>query len=412
MQKATSSSISCGGCRPPISGSGLQVGPSVTTDIESGNNRPPVALIQGIEQCENSSGNDRNGVCNDTKADLLRIYASPYPPNQFPSNFLLPPPASCSGSHPSCGDIVPAIRVNYRGDTWFARVVTLNGGIPQMPHLGDLIQPHENAGDYMLGIESDTEPPNPLLVLKQKGNSSSREPQHLIRGMNKGGSITSVLDAQGHLRLGQPTTNGSLGVMLEVLGGDYNNALRLESPLAPSLYLKNTSVGGGAYAIFSTNNGSGAGGGKLAFYDDGNGGGYRMVIDSSGDVGIGTTSPANALEVGVGKTTLADAWTVRSSRRLKTNIQPLDRALEKVEQLRGVSYDSKDSGRHEIGVVAEEVAQVVPEVVFYNRDTREIEGVDYSRLAAVLIEAVKAQQVEIRKLQEEIARLTLISGAH
>ena len=123
-------------------------------------------------------------------------------------------------------------------------------------------------------------------------------------------------------------------------------------------------------------------------------------------MGIGTTNPQNTLEVVAGGTTLADAWTARSSRRFKTNIRPLVGALEKVEQLQGVSYERKKDGQHEIGVIAEEVEQVVPEVVSRDPTTKEVQGVDYARLAALLIEAVKAQQAEIEQLKVQVGQLT------
>jgi hypothetical protein len=70
-----------------------------------------------------------------------------------------------------------------------------------------------------------------------------------------------------------------------------------------------------------------------------------------------------------------------------------------VERLQGVSYDMKDSGKHEIGVIAEEVGAVVPEVVSYEENGKDARGVDYSRLTALLIEATKQQQREIRQQQ-------------
>jgi Chaperone of endosialidase len=73
-----------------------------------------------------------------------------------------------------------------------------------------------------------------------------------------------------------------------------------------------------------------------------------------------------------------------------------------VEHLRGVSYNLKDSGKHEIGVIAEEVEVVVPEVVSYEENGKDARGVDYSRLTALLIEAVKQQQREIRDLKSEL----------
>ena len=107
-----------------------------------------------------------------------------------------------------------------------------------------------------------------------------------------------------------------------------------------------------------------------------------------------------------GGSTLADAWNIRSSRRFKINIQPLIGALEKVERLQGVSYERKADGKHEIGVVAEDVAQIVPEVVSRDPETHEVQGVDYSRLAALLIEAVKSQEAEIQQLKVRIGQLT------
>jgi hypothetical protein len=117
-------------------------------------------------------------------------------------------------------------------------------------------------------------------------------------------------------------------------------------------------------------------------------------------VGIGTTKPTNLLTLGQGGgLSISDGWATYSSRRWKTNIQPLHNALRLVEQLRGVSYDLKDSGKHEIGVIAEDVGKVLPEVVSYEENGKDARGVDYSRLTALLIEAVKQQQREIRQQQ-------------
>ena len=72
----------------------------------------------------------------------------------------------------------------------------------------------------------------------------------------------------------------------------------------------------------------------------------------------------NPLVIGQGQGgAVADDWSTYSSRRFKTDIQTLPDALDKVERLRGVSYTLKANGKHEIGVIAEEVGAVVPEVV-------------------------------------------------
>jgi hypothetical protein len=115
------------------------------------------------------------------------------------------------------------------------------------------------------------------------------------------------------------------------------------------------------------------------------------------NVGIGTSAPSNILTIGRGLGhPVSDSWETYSSRRWKTHIQPLHNALGMIEQLRGVSYDRKDSGKHEIGVIAEEVGAVVPEVVSYEENGKDARGVDYSRLTALLIEATKEQQLEIQ----------------
>jgi hypothetical protein len=122
-------------------------------------------------------------------------------------------------------------------------------------------------------------------------------------------------------------------------------------------------------------------------------------------VGIGTPTPSNVLTIAQGAGhPLSDGWDTFSSRRWKTNIETLPNALAKVQQLRGVSYDLKDSGKHEIGVIAEEVGAVVPELVSYEANGKDARGVDYSRLTALLIEATKEQQRQLREQQAELAK--------
>jgi len=142
-----------------------------------------------------------------------------------------------------------------------------------------------------------------------------------------------------------------------------------------------------------------------------------LVINSAGNVGIGISSPTNLLTVKQTSATdpIADAWTTYSSRRWKTNAQPIPEALEKVQRLRGVSFDWKANGQHDIGLIAEEVGEVIPEVVAYEENGTDAKSVDYARLVAVLIEAIKEQQQEIEQQQEAMAtlaaRLTLLEQA-
>jgi hypothetical protein len=123
-------------------------------------------------------------------------------------------------------------------------------------------------------------------------------------------------------------------------------------------------------------------------------------------VGIGTATPANVFTIAQGAgEAIADGWATYSSRRWKTNIETLHGALGKIEQLRGVSYELTANGKHEVGVIAEEVGAVIPEIVTWDENGKDARSVDYSRLTALLIEATKEQQALIEQQQEQIAQL-------
>ena len=117
----------------------------------------------------------------------------------------------------------------------------------------------------------------------------------------------------------------------------------------------------------------------------------------SGSVGIGTTNPTQSLDVS-GNILASGTVTASSDKRLKTNIKTIDNALEKVEKLRGVEFDRKETGEHQIGVIAQEVEKIIPEVVYGD----ETKSVAYGNLTALLIEAIKEQQKQINELKEEI----------
>ena len=77
-----------------------------------------------------------------------------------------------------------------------------------------------------------------------------------------------------------------------------------------------------------------------------------------------------------------------SSLRYKQNVQPLSNALDIIEKLQGVTFDWKDTGKSDIGLIAEQVNEVVPEFVLKDAEGLP-KAVDYGKLTAILIEAVK-----------------------
>ena len=134
-----------------------------------------------------------------------------------------------------------------------------------------------------------------------------------------------------------------------------------------------------------------------------------LNITSLGNVGLGVTSPTYRLELpntaGPGGQALANAWKTYSSGRRKTNVQTIGQAMDKVRHLRGVTFDWKDGGgRHDMGMIAEEVGNVVPEVVDYEVNGADATSIDYGRLVALLVEALKEQEARIADLEQALDR--------
>lgn len=242
------------------------------------------------------------------------------------------------------------------------------------------------------------------------------------------GTVTTAFSVSG----GSSTSTVGAGIVLAAGTGGANSSAGIDGGAVT------LNGGGGGSGVFSTSGNGGPGGavfinggvGGTGFGTDSGGAGGDIILRPGAggfggagfapagkvlilggfqnpivSVGIGTRFPTNTLEVGPGDTTLADAWSVRSSLRWKSNIRPIQGALAKVQRLRGVSYDQISNGRHQIGVIAEEVGQVMPEIVTYEKNGVDAQGVDYARLTALLIEATKEQQQQIQKLTLEIRKL-------
>ena len=135
------------------------------------------------------------------------------------------------------------------------------------------------------------------------------------------------------------------------------------------LYFQNTS--GGYLAIF-----------RAA------GGAEKLYIDSAGNV----TASGNI--------------TAYSDRRLKENIETIPNALSMVKRLRGVTFDWIADKKHSYGLIAQEVEEVIPELVLETEsgtadgdDKKTVKSVDYSKIVSVLIEAIKEQQSQIEELK-------------
>jgi len=97
-----------------------------------------------------------------------------------------------------------------------------------------------------------------------------------------------------------------------------------------------------------------------------------------------------------------------SDKRLKENIKTIDNATDKISKLRGVMYNKISTpGKEEMGLIAQEVEEVVPEVVGTDATEEGMKNVSYARLVALLIESNKEQIGVIAKMQKGIESLTL-----
>ena len=120
------------------------------------------------------------------------------------------------------------------------------------------------------------------------------------------------------------------------------------------------------------------------------------TFDSTGDATFGNNLYITGSVFVQGDVTAYDT----SDERLKDNIQVIPSAVDKVQSLRGVSFDwneQSDFKGHDIGVIAQDVEKVLPELVV-DRNTG-FKAVKYDKIVAVLIEAIKEQQTQIDELR-------------
>jgi hypothetical protein len=147
--------------------------------------------------------------------------------------------------------------------------------------------------------------------------------------------------------------------------------------------------------------------------------GTRMVIDNTGNVGIGTTSPQRKLEVSgsirmgalitgggsavaVYRDANGDLADSTSSRQYKTDISALEEMLPKIKSLNLVRFKWNEhtatAGLADAGMIAEEVNQILPDLVTYEADGTTPRGLKYEKMGLFALKGLQEQEIKLDEL--------------
>jgi len=258
-------------------------------------------------------------------------------------------------------------------------------------------------------------------------------------GINGGESVLRIVNANGPVDIGATTkgimidTTGNVGIgtstpneKLTVDGGTIKATTSASTGTGVSGYATNTGYytnyggyfeaaggyGRGVYGKATGDEGCGVYGKASNSGDYYNYGGYFEADGKYGRGVYASCSPGSGVYSYGGSYDFYAAgpgidYGTASSIRWKTNIQPVNDPLDKVLRLRGVyfDWDTEHGGGHGVGMIAEEVGEVLPEIVQYEENGIDATGMDYSKLTPLLVEAVKALKSEVDELREQNKRL-------
>ena len=196
------------------------------------------------------------------------------------------------------------------------------------------------------------------------------------------------------------TSTGANGIVLNQQSSDSNTSSRLffkQDDTTWNVY------GSGGALMFSSGATVGSSSGTLKFQMKADG--FRIL---SGALGVDEQPSTTDGRIDAGNDVVAFST---SDKRLKENIKPLENSLDKVLKISGVEFDWKElteeekktihgNEGHDVGVIAQEIEEVLPEVVTERKSG--YKAVKYEKIVPLLIEAIKEQQEEIDLLKANL----------
>jgi len=222
------------------------------------------------------------------------------------------------------------------------------------------------------------------------GTSSPSSLLHLYDSTNTSGSTTGTTLLTLDNYVGSDLSQQKIFIDFRLFDDNTNETpqVRIGAEVGANTDANNQAMEGeGAFVVY-TNDTSGTSGTATGLNE-------RLRVSSNGNVGIGTSTPSSTLHV-VGSILASGDITAYSDDSLKTNVQVIDNAVGKVEQLRGVTFDRIEDGSTSTGVIAQELKEVLPEAV--HTDEQGVHSVAYGNVVGLLIEAIKEQQKQIDEL--------------
>jgi len=126
----------------------------------------------------------------------------------------------------------------------------------------------------------------------------------------------------------------------------------------------------------------------------------KDIIFQGNDGGAGITALTLDMSA-AGAATFNNDVTAFSDKRLKTDIKNIDNALSKVMKMQGVYYKRNDidDAKEQVGVLAQDMEEILPQVVLTADDEIKTKSVDYGKICSVLIEAIKDLKQQVDELK-------------